>query len=161
MVDNPLDKKDEQRRSWLDFVALALSFFGGIASVWGASATYSSQAQIPEVRLWPLPGLILLYWALLGLIGLVTAYLSFRQIDVIWLKVTWFITGTFVPLIILGAFSIGMCVLVVEFLFMISMIILTLQQRVKWLGSFGFWMLGAFCNLVILLIIITLGTLYF
>jgi len=159
MVENHLDKKEEQHGSWLDFVALVLAFFGAIISVLGAFTTYSSQAQIPATQLWPLPGLILLYWALLGLIGLLSAYLNFRQIHVIWLKVTWIITGTFIPLIILGAFSIGLGVLIVEFLFLISVIIMTVRQRAKWLESFGLLILGAFCSLVLLLIMITLGNL--
>ena len=161
MVENQLDKKAEQHHTWLDYVALALSFFGALISSWGAFVTFSSQAQIPEALLWPLPGLILLYWALLGLIGLLTTYLSFRQIHVIWLKVTWFVTGTFIPLIILGAFSIGMGVLIAELLFLISAIILTIRQRAKWLECLGLLILGAICSLALLLITITLGNLSF
>jgi hypothetical protein len=141
------------------FLSLGLSFFGAIASILGAFITYSSQARIPEATLWPLPGLILLYWSLLGIIGLLITYLSVKQNHVIWLKAAWFITGTFIPLIILGTFSIGLGVLIVELLFLIATIILTIRQRAKWLECFGLWILGAICSLLILLVMITLGNL--
>ncbi len=107
MVEDQLDKKDEPRRSWLDFIALTLSFLGAIVSIGGAIIIYSSQAQDGMSPLWPLPGLVLLDWVLLGLIAFLGAYLSFKQLSAKWLQVTWFITGAFMPLIVLGAFSIG------------------------------------------------------
>jgi len=159
MVENQLDKKEEQHSSWLDFVALALAFFGAIVSLGGALSIYSSQTPIAETPLWPLPGFVLLDWALLGLIGFLATYLSFRQLSSKWRLVAWFITGAFTPLIVLGAFSIGLFVLIGFLLFMISTILLAIRKRAKWLESFGLWMLGAICNLVILLIMITLGNL--
>jgi hypothetical protein len=157
MVENQLDKKDDLRRSWLDFIALTLSFLGAIVSIGGAIIIYSSQAQDGMSPLWPLPGLVLLDWALLGLIGFLGAYLSFRQLSAKWLQVTWFITGAFMPLIVLGAFSIGLFVLIGFLLFVTSTILLAIRKRAKWLESFSLLMLGAICNLVLLLITITLG----
>jgi hypothetical protein len=136
---------------------LVLSFFGAIVSFLGALSTYSSQAQIPEAPLWLLPGMVLLDWVLLGAIGLLTAFFSFRHVSAKWVQAAWFITGTFIPLIILGAFSIGLGVLVAFFLFVVSTIILSIRRRGKWLLSFGLLMLGSICNLGILLIMITLG----
>jgi hypothetical protein len=156
MVETQVDRKEEQHSSWLDFMALALAFFGAIVSIGGAILIYSSQAQIGTSPLWLLPGFVLLDWALLGLIGFLAAYLSFRQLSSKWRLVAWFITGAFIPLIVLGAFSIGLFVLIGFLLFMISTILLTIRQRAKWLESFGLWILGAICNLVILLIMITL-----
>jgi hypothetical protein len=156
MVVNPVDKRDNQRRSWLDFLALALSFFGAIISFWGAFVTYLTQAQIPEASLWTLPGLVLVDWVLLGLVGFITTYFCFRQTSAKWLHVAWFITGTFIPLIILGAVSIGAGVLIAFLLFVVSTIILTIRQRGRLLASFGLLMLGSICNLGILLILITL-----
>lgn len=157
MVENQVDKKEGQRSSWLDFLAFVLSFLGAIVSIGGALSITSSQAQIPGAPLWLLPGFILLDWALLGLIGFLSAYLSFRQLSTKWLQVAWFITGAFIPLIVLGVFSIGLFVLIAFLLFVISTILLAIRRRVKWLESFGLLMLGAICNLGLLLIIITLG----
>jgi hypothetical protein len=157
MTENPLDNKDDQRSSWMDFLALVLSFFGAIVSFLGAILIYSSQAQIPEASLWPLPGLILMDWVLLGLIGFLTAYLCFRQVPAKWLHVAWFITGAFIPLIILGIFSIGLAVLIAFIFYVVSTTILTIRQRGRLLASFGLLMLGSVSNLGILFIMITLG----
>ena len=157
MVKNQVDKKDRRQSSWLDILALVLSFFGAIISVWGALVTYLSQAQIPEASLWPLPGLILINWVMLGLVGFIAAYFCFRQASAKGLHLAWFITGTFIPLIILGAFSIGAGVLIAFLLFVVSTIILTIRQRGRLLASFGLLMLGSVCNLGILLILIKLG----
>jgi hypothetical protein len=136
---------------------MVLSFFGAILSIGGALLTYSSQAQIPEASIWPLPGFVLLDWANLGLFGFLTTILCFRQSSTKWLQVTWFITGMFIPLIVLGAFSIGSAVLIVFLLFVISTIILAIRKRAKWLESIGLVLLGAICNLGVLLVVITLG----
>jgi hypothetical protein len=61
----------------------------------------------------------------------------------------------------LGAFSIGMGVLIAELLFLISAIILTIRQRAKWLECLGLLILGAICSLALLLITIMLGNLSF
>ena len=152
-----MNKNGDRGRSWLDFLALVLSFLGAIVSIGGALLTYSSQAQIPDAPLWPLPGFVLLDWVILGLMGFLATFLSFRQSSAKWMQVTWFITGAFIPLIVLGALSIGLFVLIAFLLFVISTIILAIRRRAKWLESFGILMLGAVCNLGILLIVITLG----
>jgi len=154
MVENQLNKKDEPRSSWLDFVALILSFFGAIVSIGGALLISSSQAQSP---LWPLPGFVLLDWALLGFIGFLAVYLSFRQSSTRWMQLTLIITGALIPLIVLGVLSIGSIVLISFLFFVISTIILSIRKKAKWLESAGIFMLGAIGNLGLLLIIITLG----
>jgi hypothetical protein len=141
----------------LDFLALVLSFLGAIVSIGGALLTYSSQAQIPDAPLWPLPGFVLLDWVIVGLMGFLATFLSFRQSSAKWMQVTWFITGTFIPLIVLGAFSIGSAVLIVFLLFVISTFILAIRRRAKWLECIGLLLLGAIFNLILLFIIITLG----
>jgi hypothetical protein len=157
MIDNQVDKKTKPPGSWLDFVPLVLAFFGALVSLWGASVTYLSQAQISGASLWPLPGLVLMDWAVFGLAGFITAYLCFRQVSAKWLHAAWFITGAFIPLIILGAFSIGSGVLIVFILFVVSTIILTIRQKGKLLASFGLLMLGSIYNLGVLFLMITLG----
>ncbi|OGN92754.1 MAG: hypothetical protein A2Z71_11140 [Chloroflexi bacterium RBG_13_50_21] len=157
MIENQVDKKEQQQRSWLDLLAMVLAFFTAIISFLGALVTYLTQAQIPEAPLWPLPGLVLVDWVLLGSIGFFAVYLCFRHTSVKWLLLAWFITGTLIPLIILGAFSIGLAVLIAFFLFVISTIILTIRQKGKWINSFAWLMLGSICNLGILFIIITLS----
>src|SRR4030042_2594271 len=157
MIENQMDKIEQRQRSWLDLLAMVLAFFTAIISFLGALATYLTQAQIPEAPLWPLPGLVLVDWVLLGSIGFFAVFLCFRHTSVKWLLLAWFITGALIPLIILGAFSIGLAVLIAFFLFVISTIILTIRQKGKWINSFAWLLLGSICNLGILFIIITLS----
>jgi hypothetical protein len=155
--ESQMNENCERGRSWLDFIALSISFLGALVSIGGAVLILSDEASLAMTPVWPLPGFVLLDWAVLGFIVFLTAYLSFRQISAKWLQVSWFITGAFIPLIVLGALSIGLFVLIAFLLFVISTIILAIRRRAKWLESFGLLMLGAVCNLGILLIVITLG----
>jgi len=157
VINNQADKKDDQQGSWVDIIPLVLSFFGAMVSFSGAILTYLTQAQNPKASLWPLPGLVLIDWVLIGLVGFIPTYYCFRRISTKWLHVAWLITGTFIPLIILGAFSIGAGVLIAFIMFVVSTIMITIRQRGKLLASFGLLMVGSICNLGVLLILITLS----
>ena len=156
MNENQTNKEDSRGISWSGIIALVLAFFGVVLSFWGALVTTISQAQIPKAPLWPLPGLVLIDWVLFTLIGFIIAYLCFRRASTKWLRLAWIFTGMLIPLIIFGAFSIGMAVLIVFLLFMVSTIIFAIRQSGKLLESFGLLMLGSICNLGILLVILTL-----
>ena len=140
-----------------DFIGLVVAFVGGILCVIGAIWTYVSQVQFGASPMWPLPGLVLLDWVILGIIGFAAAYITFRKNVVIWQQATWAISGAFIPLIILGGLSIGPFALIQFGLFMVSSLVLSVQRRPKWLENFGLLMLGAIINLVVLSAIITLG----
>lgn len=157
MTENQVENRKEQPRSWLDFVAVIFAFAGAVVSFGGAFSLYAEQVQFAVAPLWPLPGLILLEWVVLGVVGFLSAYLSFRRLPGRWVRVSWFITGTFIPMIVIGAFSIGPFVLIAFLLFVISTIILAIRRDSKWLESFGMLMLGAILNLLLLYIVITLA----
>ena len=145
------------KRSWADLLALLLAFIAAVVTFFGATLTYLSQVQIAAGPLWPLPGLVLVDWTLLGVIGFVTAFFSLRKKTTRWFQATWLITGTFIPLSILGAFSIGLLVMISFLLFVFSTVIIALRYREKWLENFGLLMLGSIGNLLILMAIITLS----
>ncbi len=153
-----MSASDESRRNWVDLLALFLSFLAAIVSISGAIFTYTSQAQIPEVTLWPLPGLVLVDWLLIGVISFVVVSISLRRKTAGWLRMTWLMTGAFIPLIILGALSIGLLVLIAFFFTVTSTFIIAIRYRFKWLENFGFLMLGSMSNLLILILIISLGS---
>ena len=152
-----MNPKDSRGRMWLKLTIQVFSFLAMVISLGAATAIYSTEAQNGITPLWPLPGLVLLDWALVGIIGFMSTYLVLQGVKGKWLRAAWIITGTFIPLIILGAFSIGFFVLVAFILYVISTIILTVQRKPKWLLSFGMLMLGSIINLGLLLIMITLG----
>jgi hypothetical protein len=138
----------------VDLLAMFLSFLAAIVSISGAIFTYLSQAQIPEATLWPMPGLVLVDWLLIGVISFVVVSISLRRKTVGWLRMTWLMTGAFIPLIILGALSIGLLVLIAFFFAVISTFIIAIRYRFKWLESFGFLILGSISNLLILILFI-------
>jgi len=152
-----MNENSDQQRSWVDLLAVVIAFSGAIISIGGALFTYFYQAQMAITPLWTLPGLVLLDWVFLGTIGFLSAYFTIRKSSARWLRITWFNTGTFIPLIILGAFSIGSLVLIAFLLFVISTGIVAVRYDSKWLESFGLLLLGSFINLGILLLIITLA----
>ena len=147
----------EQKRSWVELLALVLAFLGAMISFVGASFIYLSQAQVAETNLWPLPGLALLDWVLSGSLVVIAVFFSLTRASKRWRAATWLFTGALIPLIILGVFSIGPLVLLSFLLFVISTAILALRSRSNWLVSFGMLMLGSMGNLAILLVIITLS----
>lgn len=152
-----MNSQDSRGHMWLKLTTQVFSFLAMVISLGAASAIYSTEAQNSTTSLWPLPGLVLLDWALIGIIGFLSTYLVLRGAKGRWLRIAWIITGSFIPLIILGAFSIGFFVLIAFFLYVISIIILTVQRKSQWLLSFGLLMLGSIINLILLLIMITLG----
>jgi len=147
----------EKQSQWVDVIAIFLSSIGALASTVGAGLIGLSQMQATGETLWPLPGLVLLDWLIIGLAGIVGAFLTIRSTDTKWLRAIWLIAGSFVPLIILGAFSIGLYVAITYVLFTISDLILSFRRHVKWLECFGVFMIGLLVNLGVLLIIINLG----
>jgi hypothetical protein len=157
MTENHLDEGENRRYSFVDIAAIVIAFLGAVTCVVGSIAIYISQAQFAGGFLWPLPGLVLLLWALLGLLSSVAAYLSFFRSSIRWLQTLIFLTGAFIPLIIIGAFSIGSLVMIGFVFFLVSMLILAVRKKAKFLESFGLLMLGSISNLMLLYIIITLG----
>ena len=152
-----MNESDSPRSYWTDFLALAICFIGEIVSVGGAVYVLLSEMSITGEPVWPLPGLVLLDWALLGAAGFLIPFFSFKKQSGKWLQAFWFCTGGFLPLILLGAFSIAPLVLIALTSFLISTVLLSLRRKSKWLQSLGFLMLGAICNLGLLLLFISIG----
>jgi hypothetical protein len=148
----------EIKQSKVDLLALVLAFLGAIVSFLGVVAIYSSAAQVSGTPLWPLPGLVLVDWMLIGAISFIATFFCLRKRSAGWLKLIWFMTGTFIPVIILGAFTIGVLVLVAFFFMVISTFIIAIRQESKWLTSFGYLMLGSIINLGILAVILFLSS---
>ncbi len=143
----------ESRWPWVDMLALLLSFLAAIVTFSGVVFTYVYQTQIAKAALWLLPGLMLIDWLFTGIAGFVAAFFCLRRKTIGWLRMTWLMTGAFIPLIILG-FSIGLWVLIAFLLAVMSTFITAIRQKSKWLESFGLLMLGSICNLGVLALII-------
>jgi hypothetical protein len=151
--------KVSKHNQWAEFVAYVLAFIGTLIAVGGSVMFFANQAQMSGSFIWPLPGLVLMDWAILGVLGFLGVYLGIKPSHAYWLKVAWFVAGALIPLVILGVFSIGSLVLISFLFFVASTIFITIRRKMKWLGHLGLLMVGAVCNLGLLLLFIALSSL--
>lgn len=142
---------------WIDFVVLVLAFIGALIAAGGSLMILIDQAQMPGSPVWPLPALVLMDWAILGVLGCLGAYFGRKPFSARWRKVSWFVAGALIPLVILGAFSIGPLVLVSLLFFLASTLLIAIQKKEKWLEHLGLLMVGAVGNLGLLLLFIAIG----
>ncbi len=152
-----MEKNSGRWGVWINLFALLLSLFSIIVSAGGALSTYFYQLGIPEAPLWPLPGLVLSYWIVLGIASFMLIGVTSFSLSPRWLRAAWGITGAYIPLAIIGAFSIGTLVLIASFLSLISTLLLSVRIRLNWLKCFNFFWLGAICSLLVVLLIVSLG----
>ncbi len=141
----------------MDYVAVFLAFWGAISAISGAGLIGFTQAASFPPSIWPMPGLILLEWGLLGVSGLASTALAVWKPASKWLLALWAITGGFVPMVIIGAFSIGPYVFIGYVFFLAACLLLTFRHKPGWLKCAGWFMLGLIANLVIILLFVSLG----
>lgn len=102
------------------------------------------------VSLWPLPGLVLAEWGLLGILGF-AGILVGRPTT---LTMAWGACGALVALIVLGAFSIGPSVLIALVFLTASALVASLRRMRNLLGDAGIFMLGVLFNFTLFVILI-------
>ncbi len=147
---------NESRPARAAFLILILGFAGMLFAVGGAILFFSNQIQAAGASIWPLPALALVDWAIIGILGFFSAFLALRSSFKYWLIAAWIVAGAPLPLIILGAFSIGLDVLFCLPFFLASAILVSVQKRMLWLDCLALFMLGAVGNLAIILIFMML-----
>jgi hypothetical protein len=138
---------------WI-FAALsaAIALGGGI----GFAAQQASWASAPGESIWPLPGLVLLEWAALGVIGFMGILLAENPHDLAWFGGSWFVIGAFLPLMILGALSIGPFVFISLVTLLIAAVLTSVQLKISLLPRLKFLLIGIVANLGLLLGVILL-----
>jgi hypothetical protein len=138
---------------WI-FAALsaAVALGGGI----GFAAQQASFASAPGA-IWPLPGLVLLDWAALGMVGFMGILLAEDPHNLSWFGASWFVIGAFLPLVILGALSIGPFVFISLVALLIAAILTSLQLKISPLPRLKFLLIGMVANFGLLLGVILLG----
>ncbi len=148
---------NESKRTRSSFLTLILGFAGMLFAVGGAALFFANQVQMDSTSIWPLPALALIDWALIGFLGFFSAFFAARTSLDYWPKAAWVAAGALLPLIILGAFSIGFSVLLSLPFFLVSAILISAQKRTPWLNSLAFFMLGAAGNLGLFFIFMVLA----
>jgi hypothetical protein len=150
-------RKEADMTGKADLVTTLMAFLGALAAVGGALLFYNQQAQLSGSSVWPLPGLVFLLWAGLGILGLAGAFLSNRSTSSFWRIILPLSTGALLPLVVLGAFSIGAFVFISMLFLLAATVLIITQKKLRWLDALNFGMLGVIISLGLMLLFIALG----
>ena len=135
-----------------------LAGIGAILCVGGAAITWLSQASSnsPSVSLWPLPALVLIEVAILGLVGFSGVVLDNQQQSSRWGHVMWIACGGLTALAIIGAFSVSVVVLlaVPVLLFSGAAILADIRQHRNILTHLGLFTVSVVANLAFIFALI-------
>jgi len=138
-----------------------LAGIGAILCVGGAAITWLSQASSnsPNVSLWPLPALVLIEVAILGLAGFSGVVLDNQQQSSRWGRVMWIACGGLTALAIIGAFSVSVVVLLVvpALLFGGAAILADIRQNRNMLTDLGLFTVSAVANLALIFALISVA----
>ena len=136
-----------------------LAGIGAILCVGGAAMTWLSQtlSNSPNVSLWPLPALVLIEVAILGLAGFSGVVLDNQQQSSRWGRVIWIACGGLTALAIIGAFSVSVVVLLVvpALLFSGAAILADIRQHRNMLTDLGLFTVSAVANLALIFALIS------
>jgi hypothetical protein len=147
----------ERKQEWMHAAAVVLAGLGALVAAGGAWVFYTQQAQMQASSMWPLPGLVLLAWAALGLVVFFSAYFS-RGIAVsAWQRRGWTAIGALAALAVLGVFSIAPLVLLSLLFSLTAMILLAVQSPAAWHEVLTAVMLGAVVCVAVLLLASVVG----
>jgi hypothetical protein len=154
-------KNDNGMKSLSRIIQWTLGALGAGIALLGALGIGASQPNAPGVSIWPMPGLVLLEWAVLGLLGFVGFIAEASWKRVINLTVTWYVVGALIPMMVIGAFSIGLLVLMTLLAFLVAALLASTQAKENWLRIFKTLLIGAISNLALLVLFIILGRAHF
>lgn len=152
-----MDQNNETNRRWLEYLATGMGVVGALIAIAGPMLVLGSQPGGLGNSNWPLPGLVLMDWAILGVGGFLAAYLGTKPLPGFWARAAWFVAGALFPLMALGALSIGPFVLLSMAFLSASAILVAIHKRMKGRDVFVNFALGALVNLALLLGMIALG----
>lgn len=107
--------------------------------------------------MWPLPGLVLVEWALLGLIGFLAIILSNSKIPARLILTGWVVCGALIAMGIISALSIGPIVLAAALSFLFADLLLAYRQKTRILQGLGALLIGLVGNAAILFILLVIG----
>jgi hypothetical protein len=139
----------------------ALAGIGAILCVGGAAITWLSQASLnsPNVSLWPLPALVLIEVAILGLAGFSGVVLDNQQQSSRSGRVIWIACGGLTALAIIGAFGVSVVALLVvpALLFGGAAILADIRQQRNMLTDLGIFTVSAVANLMLIFALISVA----
>lgn len=153
----PKDSKSTKRMSRT--ISLASAVLGAIWATVAAGLFLIQETEGPGSTAFPMPFLVLLDWAALGIAGAI--YVSFVTLrsDARKLQGAWIVLGAYIPLIIIGGFSIGPFALVGALLLLAPAVFLTIRHGGSSVRLLGSLVIGLLANLTIILAFVLIGRL--
>ena len=139
------------------FAEWVLAAVGCAICISDAILTWIYQASTPSGSLWPLPALVLIEMAFLGLVGMLAVALNSDDRTLRWGSLTWAICGGLTALTVIGAFSIGPLLFWAVLAFALAGVLADWRRGRKILTDLGVFTLGAVCNAAILLLLIAIA----
>jgi hypothetical protein len=135
---------------------------GAVICLVGAYTVAVAQASVRTpgnpvwLSIWPLPGLALLEWSVLGMVALV---------GVVWgrpgtLTLAWVACGALAALVILGAASIGLTVLLALVFLTVAALLASMRRERNLFRDAGSFLLGTLVNFALFALLILLEYLY-
>ena len=153
-----MNQSSTTNKGWIELLAAGLGAVAALVAIAGAMLVLSSQSAGSGDSIWPLPGFVMIDWVILGVLGFLAAYLGTKPQPDLWSKAAWFAVGALIPLMALGALSIGPYVLLSLVFQTASALMVTFYKRMKGKDLLMAVLLGIFLNAIILLGMIALGS---
>ncbi len=151
-----MENRNGDKKHWIALLAPILGAAGALIAIIGPMLILGSQPGGPGNSIWPLPGLVLIDWAILGILGFLASYLGPKPGLGPWAIAGWFVAGGLMPLMILGALSIGPLVLLSLVFMVASSVLVAIHERLRLGNIAGAFALGLVINLGLILIPIVL-----
>jgi hypothetical protein len=138
-----------------------LAGIGTIMCVGGAASTWVSEAgsNSPADSLWPLPALVLIEVAILGLVGFSGVVLDTQRHSSRWGRVLWIACGGLTALAIIGAFSVSVLVLLAApaLFFGGAAVLADIRQHRNMRSDLGLFTIGTVANLTLIFALISIA----
>ncbi len=139
------------------FAEWVLAAVGGAICIGDAIIFWIYQSSSPSASLWPLPALVLIEMAFLGLVGMLAVALNSDARTLRWGSLTWAICGSLTALMVIGGFSIGPLLFWAVLAFALAGVLANRRRGRKILYDLGIFVLGAVSNAAILLLLIAIA----
>jgi hypothetical protein len=139
----------------------ALAGIGAVMCVSGAAITWLSEASSnsPNSSLWPLPALVLIEVAILGLAGFSGVVLDNRPQSSRWGRVMWISSGGLTALAIIGFFGVSLVVFlaVPALLFGSAAMLADVRQHRNMMTDLRLFIVSALANLALIFALISIA----
>ena len=136
-----------------------LAVIGAVMCVGGAAITWLSEASStsPSASLWPLPALVLIEVAILGLAGFSGVVLDNQPQSSRWGRMMWIACGGLTALAIIGFFGVSLVVFlaVPALLFGSVAMLADIRQRRNMLTDLRLFTVSALANLALIFALIS------